>query len=178
MNTSNPTHPPRPASASVPHRDGHDHVNPADETLAALAAATDDGPVVMLNLNRYRERAQYPDGTADADVSGREAYLRYGAVAVEAIAATGGRILWSTDATEVVIGCDHDRYDEVVAVWYPSRAAFLGLASYPGYVEALVHRDAALQQASLIATRGAPEPVLTTPFPQPPATAAAEGGAS
>ena len=61
-----------------------------------------------------------------------EAYLRYGAVAMEAIAATGGQILWSTDAAEVVIGCDHDRYDEIVAEWYPSRAAFLGLAAYPG----------------------------------------------
>jgi uncharacterized protein (DUF1330 family) len=152
------------ARTRIPHHDGGDHVNPADETLAALAASGDDTPVVMLNLNRYRERAQYPDGTPDADVSGREAYLRYGAVAMEAIAATGGRILWSTDAMDVVIGCDHDRYDEVVAVWYPSRAAFLGLAAYPGYVEAMVHRDAALEQASLIATRGTPDALLSTPF--------------
>lgn len=144
-----------------------DHVNPSEATLAALAASGDDGPVVMLNLNRYRDRAEYPPGTPDADVSGREAYLRYGTVAIEAIAATGGRILWSTDAAEVVIGCDHDRYDEVVAVWYPSRAAFLGLTRHPGYLEALAHRDAALEQASLIATRGASDPVLATPFTPP-----------
>lgn len=169
MNASNP---------QLPGRDGHDHVNPSDETLAALATAGDDGPVVMLNLNRYRERAQYPEGTPDADVSGREAYLRYGAVAMQAIAATGGRILWSTDATEVVIGCDHDRYDEVVAVWYPSRAAFLGLASHPGYVEALADRDAALEQASLIATKGTPDAVLTTPFSEALAEPSATGGAS
>jgi uncharacterized protein (DUF1330 family) len=143
-----------------------DHVTPTDERLADVAAtgAADDSPVVMLNLNRYRDRAVYPDGTPDADVSGREAYLRYGAVAYPAILSVGGEILWATDALETVIGCDHDVYDEVVAVWYPSRSAFLRLAEYPGYMEAHAHREAALEQAALIATRGDAEPRLSQPF--------------
>jgi len=146
-----------------------DHVTPTDERLAAVAAAgaADDSPVVMLNLNRYRDRAEYPAGTPDAEVSGREAYLRYGAVAYPAILSVGGEILWATDAAETVIGCDHDVYDEVVAVWYPSRNAFLGLAEYPGYMEAHVHRDAAIAQAALIATRGEAEPRLAQPFSVP-----------
>jgi uncharacterized protein (DUF1330 family) len=143
-----------------------DHVTPTDERLAAVAAtgAEDGSPVVMLNLNRYRDRAAYPEGTPDADVSGREAYLRYGAVALPAITSVGGEILWATDALETVIGCDHDVYDEVVAVWYPSRAAFLRLAEYPGYMEAHAHREAAIEQAALIATRGEAEPHLGQPF--------------
>src|SRR3954463_5791002 len=106
-----------------------DHVSPEDARLAAVAGHphADDQPVVMLNLNRYHDRAQYPPGTTevDTDVSGREAYLRYGVVAYAAIQSVGGEILWATDAGETVIGCDHDGYDEVVAVWYPSREAFL-----------------------------------------------------
>jgi uncharacterized protein (DUF1330 family) len=143
-----------------------DHVTPTDERLAEVAAtgAEDGSPVVMLNLNRYRDRAQYAAGAADADVSGREAYLRYGAVAYAAIRSVGGEILWATDAAETVIGCDHDVYDEVVAVWYPSRAAFLALADFPGYMAAHVHRDAAIEQAALIATRGDAEPRLSQPF--------------
>ena len=145
-----------------------DHVTPTDEGLAATAAHphADDQPVVMLNLNRYHEQAQYPPGTTgiDVDVSGREAYLRYGVVAFAAIQSVGGDILWATDADETVIGCEHDRYDEVVAVWYPSRTAFLGLAAYPGYLESHVHRDAAIEQATLIAMRGESTPVLTQPF--------------
>lgn len=144
-----------------------EHVTPEDTRLAAVMAraAADDGPVVMLNLNRYRDRAQYPPGTPDADVSGREAYLRYGIVAAQAIAHVGGRILWATDTEEVVIGCDHDRYDEVVAVWYPSRATFLRLAEFPGYLDAHVHRDAGVEQAALLATKASAEPVLGTPYP-------------
>ncbi|MEP6626012.1 MAG: DUF1330 domain-containing protein [Acidimicrobiia bacterium] len=145
-----------------------DHVSPLDERLAAVAAHphADDQPVVMLNLNRYHHRAQYPAGTTgvDVDVSGREAYLRYGVVAYGAIQSVGGEILWATDAAETVIGCDHDEYDEVVAVWYPSRHAFLALAAFPGYMEALAHREAAIEQAALIATRGEATPVLTQPF--------------
>ncbi len=145
-----------------------DHVSPEDARLEAVAAHPHaaDQPVVMLNLNRYHDRAQYPPGTTDidTDVSGREAYLRYGVVAYAAIQSVGGEILWATDAAETVIGCEHDGYDEVLAVWYPSRAAFLGLAAFPGYMEAHAHREAAIEQATLIATRGEPTPVLTQPF--------------
>ena len=54
-------------------------VNPTREQLAAVAAVAGteaDGPLVMLNLNRYRERAAYeadPPGGGSPDVSGREA---------------------------------------------------------------------------------------------------------
>jgi uncharacterized protein (DUF1330 family) len=141
------------------------HIEPSDETLAALGGKADDGPFVALNLNRYRRRAQYPAGTPDADVSGREAYLRYGIVAFAAIMDTGGRILWAADAAEVVIGCGHDRYDEVVAVWYPSRKAFLGLEKYPGYREAFdLHRRASIEHASLLFFRAGSEPALGTPY--------------
>jgi hypothetical protein len=144
-----------------------DHVSPEPDRLATLLDADDGAPVVMLNLNRYRDRAQYPTGTPDSDVSGRDAYLRYGLVARDAIAAVGGRILWATNVDGLVIGCAHDRYDEVVAVWYPSRRAFLGLADHPGYLEAHVHRDAALEQATLIPCAASAEPVLVNPFPEP-----------
>jgi hypothetical protein len=141
------------------------HIEPSDETLAALGSKADDGPFVALNLNRYRRRAEYPPGTPDADVSGRAAYLRYGIVAFAAIMNTGGRILWAADAAEVVIGCGHERYDEVVAVWYPSRKAFLGLEEYPGYLEAFeLHRRASIEHASLLFFRAGSEPVLGAPY--------------
>jgi uncharacterized protein (DUF1330 family) len=139
------------------------HVEPDIKRLGAELGNDESAPVVMLNLNRYRDIADYGDGRAE-QVSGREAYLRYGVVAFAAIASVGGRILWSTDATDVIIGCDHDRYDEVVAVWYPTRGAFMRLAEHPGYLEALAHRTAAIEQATLIACAASPTPELSTPF--------------
>ena len=89
----------------------------------------------MLNLNRYRDR---------------EAYMRYGEVAAAVLERVGGRILWHTEAQLTVIGDDSDRYDEVIAVWYPSMAAFSALATDPEILAARAHRVAGLERAALI----------------------------
>lgn len=141
------------------------HPEPSDAQLAALGAHTPDGPVIALNLNRYRARAAYPPGTPDADVSGREAYLRYGLVALQAITSVGGRIVWATEARDVAIGCEHESYDEVVAVWYPSRKSFLALEQFPGYRQAFeLHRRAAVDHATLLLCDASSEAKLTSPW--------------
>ena len=141
------------------------HIDPTEAQLTAFAGADLTTPIVMLNLNRYRDRAAYPAGTPDADVSGREAYMRYGMVALAAILHVGGRILWATEGRQLAIGCDHDVFHEVVAVWYPSRAAFLSLEQYPGYHHAFeLHRRAAIDHAVLICCDGDAEPKLTSPY--------------
>jgi uncharacterized protein (DUF1330 family) len=131
-------------------------VNPDAEQLAAigeLAGGAGDGPVIMLNLNRYRARAAYqaePPGGLDPDVTGREAYERYGEVALPTLARVGGRVLWHTASPGTVIGDESDRYDEIIAVYYPSLQAFLGLALDPAILVATAHRSAGLARAALI----------------------------
>lgn len=131
-------------------------VSPTQEQLAAVAAIAGsdrDGPLVMLNLNRYRDHADYsaePPGGLSPDVSGREAYERYGEKALEVLTRLGGEILWHTQATMTVIGDQSDIYDEVIAVRYPSAQAFLTLAMDPEIGVALAHRDAGLVRAALI----------------------------
>lgn len=134
--------------------------------IAAAAGGSDDGPVVMLNLNRYRERAAYeaePPAGGGAEVGGREAYERYGAVAIAVLERVGARIVWHARADQTVIGDQDDRYDEVIAVWYPSRAAFLALATDPEIVAALPHRRAGLARAALICCEAGAEPALAAP---------------
>lgn len=145
------------------------HTFPTDEVLHQLLTAIGEGrgdePVVMLNLNRYRDVPEYADGRDVTGLTGRHAYLQYGIVAKAAIEAGGGRILWAADAAGLpLIGCDHDRYDEVVAVWYPSLRDFLGLEDFPGYRDALEHRDAAIEQAALLPFVGSPDRQLRSPF--------------
>lgn len=103
--------------------------------IAAQAGGAADGPVIMLNLNRYRDRDEY---------------LRYLAVAQGVLERVGGRVHWHADALATVIGDDSDRYDEVIAIWYPSRAAFLELATAPESLAAHHHRVAGLERAALI----------------------------
>ncbi|HEX6116795.1 MAG TPA: DUF1330 domain-containing protein [Solirubrobacterales bacterium] len=113
--------------------------------LTALAESDDDGPLVMLNLNRYRDR---------------EAYGRYGLVALRVLERVGGRILWHAQAEGTVVGGDAETYDEVIAVWYPSAAAFIALATDPETLEARRHRVAGLERAALIRCEAGAEPAL------------------
>jgi uncharacterized protein (DUF1330 family) len=141
-------------------------VEPGKEQLAALAAVAggpDDGPVVMLNLNRYRERALYeadPPGGGTRDVSGREAYERYGEVALEVLERVGAKILWHTEVQGTVIGDAASEFDEVIAVWYPSLTAFVSLATAPEVLVARADRIAGLERAALIRCASGPEPEL------------------
>lgn len=141
------------------------HIEPSPRQMEAIAAYRPDGPFVALNLNRYRERAAYPAGTPDADVSGREAYMRYGIVAFAAILSVGGKILWATEGRQVAIGDPDDLFHEVVAVWYPSRADFLRLEDHPGYRAAFeLHRRAAIERAVLLFCAADAQPLLTSPY--------------
>lgn len=156
-----------PVAPTAEFLEGKGHTMPEDAQLAAYVspiADGSDGPVVMLNLNKYRERAAYADGRDTGGRAGREVYLEYGIVAQQALASVGAKILWATDATTPLIGCDHDAYDEVLAIWYPSRASFVQLTEFPGYQDALVHREAALAWSSLIPCVGSDDATLKTPF--------------
>ena len=126
-------------------------VEPDDRQLreiVAQAGSPEDGPVVMLNLNRYRDRS---------------AYERYGEVALRVLERVGGRVLWQAEATRTVIGDETDRHDEVIAVWYPSAAAFVALATDPETLAARRDRLAGLERAAVICCSSGDAPVLAAP---------------
>lgn len=126
-------------------------VEPTDETLAELAeiaGGPEDGPVVMLNLHRYRDR---------------DAYYRYGAVAARVLERVGGRVVWYSQAQSLVIGADGDDYDEAIAAWYPSLAAFCELAGDAEIQTVRADREAGLEKAVLIRFGGDAEPRLSPP---------------
>jgi len=128
-------------------------IEPQPERLRAFLEQGDDtAPIVMINLLRYREQAAYPAGSVHAPCSGREAYQRYAEAATREVQATGGRLLWLGRVTATVIGPGDETWDDAILVQYPSRRAFLQMASRPEYREIAVHRTAALSDSRLIAT--------------------------
>jgi uncharacterized protein (DUF1330 family) len=138
-------------------------IDPSPEQLAHFLERADAaGPIVMLNLLRYRERAEYPPGTDASACSGREAYARYATVALVKVAAVGGRFLWMGSASASLIGPDTEAWDDVALVEYPSRQAFLQMVAMADYQAAVVHRSAALMDSRLIPTRVRLD-VLSTP---------------
>ena len=51
------------------------HIDPTRERFAAFRTSDRPGPIHMLNLVRFREKAAYPDGR---NATGAEAYAAYG----------------------------------------------------------------------------------------------------
>jgi uncharacterized protein (DUF1330 family) len=123
-------------------------IEPTPEQFARLVGSEDPGPVIMINLLRFKQRA---DGIDAADeITGAEAYARYGAAVTEFLEKVGGRILLALAATESVIGPLDGEWDMVLAVKYPSRSAFVAMTTDPGYLEIHGHRAAALADSRLI----------------------------
>jgi uncharacterized protein (DUF1330 family) len=120
-------------------------ITPNRDQARALADAPDDGPVVMLNLLKFKARADA------SDESGADAYGRYGDAVVAMVERTGGRVLWSGRAEQVLIGDPEQDWDAVVLVQYPSRKAFLAMTSTPDYGEAHTHRERGLERTIVIA---------------------------
>jgi uncharacterized protein (DUF1330 family) len=115
---------------------------PADQAAAFFSGA-EDGPFVMINLLKFRERADYPDGS-DAGLSGREAYARYGAGVRACLEAVGGKALYAGAVTELLIGEVEDVWDMVALAQYPSRAAMMAMVQSPDYQAIEKHRIAGL----------------------------------
>ena len=98
------------------------------------------GPVVLVNRFKLRERAAYGDGRP---ASGTEALMAYAATSVPALARVGGRFLASSPSVTPLFGTPADA-DLVVVGWYPDRAALLALLRDPDYRAAWEHRLAAV----------------------------------
>jgi len=107
----------------------------------------------MVNLLKFRDKAQYADGRSE-DITGREAYMRYIAAMGPIVAAAGGRFLFSGDVKDLVIGEAEELWDAVGIAEYPSRAEFHRIATSPEVQAIGVHREAGLAGQLLILTIG------------------------
>jgi uncharacterized protein (DUF1330 family) len=124
-------------------------IQPTQEQIERLAAATDEGAVIMLNLLRFKQQA---DGIDAADgITGAEAYGRYAVGVARLLERVGGRVLFTIVPQESVIGPEPVGWDLVAAVEYPSRRAFLEMTSDPEYLALHAHREAGLADTRLIA---------------------------
>jgi uncharacterized protein (DUF1330 family) len=128
-------------------------VYPTFEQIAPLAQDPTPGPIAMVNLLKFRDKAVYPDGRSD-DVSGREAYMRYATQMRSIVEAAGGRFLFSGEVKALVIGEVEELWDVVAIAEYPSRAAFHRLATSPEVQAIGIHREAGLAGQLLILTIG------------------------
>lgn len=112
-------------------------ITPSTENIAALQSLDLDGPVVMLNLLRFR-----PDG-------GEAEYRRYGQAAMPFLQRSGATIKYFGAGRATVIG--GEQWDEVVLVEYPTLQAFFEMTGDPDYPSDI--RSGALADSRLYCTQ-------------------------
>ena len=123
------------------------HIDPTKETFAAFRADDRDGPIHMLNLVRFRNKAAYPDGR---EATGAEAYAAYGRDSHPVFSRLGGKIVWRGNFELMLVGPNEEAWDECFIAEYPSVAAFVEMIRDPVYREAVKHRQAAVRDSRLV----------------------------
>ncbi len=128
------------------------HIDPARAQFNAFKGLDRDQPVEMLNLVRFREIADYPDGHANSGMTGAEAYAEYGKHSAPIFHRVGGTIQWRGTFECTLIGPVDEIWDACFIARYPSAHAFLAMVSDPDYQKAVIHRQAAVATSRLIRT--------------------------
>jgi uncharacterized protein (DUF1330 family) len=128
-------------------------VHPHPENVRAFLA-TGDEPVVMVNLLRFKDRAEYADGR-DTDLTGRQAYGLYATEMRKLVEGAGGRFVFSGEVKNLLLGEVEDLWDAVGLVEYPSPKTLVEIASSPRFAEIETHRVAGLAgQLNITAREG------------------------
>jgi len=102
-----------------------------------------EGPIFMVNLLKFKDRAQYQDNR-QSELTGREAYQIYGQAVSKLIGEYGGELVFHADVTFLALGQVEELWDEIAIAKYPNRAALLAMSTSQEWRDATVHRTAGL----------------------------------
>jgi hypothetical protein len=126
---------------------------PTRESGASFLRRNITGEVVMLNMLRVREIADYsgsPGLEPAKPISGREALQLYIEHTLPFLEESGGELLLVGDGGQYFIGPEDERWDVVLLVRQRSVDSFMAFASHPGYQAGIGHRTAAVLDSRLL----------------------------
>jgi len=112
---------------------------PTGEQIKAMIAMQDEGPIVMINLLKFK-----PDG-------GEESYRKYGEEFQKIMAPKGVEVIYQGECYLTMIG--QEEWDLVIVVKYPSRDSFIEMTQNPEYQEISKYRTDGLQDSRLFLTK-------------------------
>ena len=128
-------------------------VYPNKEQIKGFMEPVSEGPICMVNLLKFKEKAEYEDGR-DTDLTGREAYALYEEGVKKLLQEIGGGIGFKGDVERLALGEVEELWDVVgLAVW-PSRGAMFKVMQSPEMQAISVHRSAGLAGQINIETTG------------------------
>lgn len=123
------------------------NIDPEREQFEHFKNLPRDQPVMMLNLIRLNESANYENGRT---ATGEQAYASYGQESGPIFRKVGGEIIWRGRPESILIGPLQEHWDIAFIARYPTAGAFLAMVTDPDYQAVVYHRQAAVQDSRLI----------------------------
>jgi len=109
-----------------------------EDQFKILAENRNEGPVVMLNLLKFKKKG------------GREVYFRYIKESGPFAEEIGAKVLYIGRPNELLYG--EEKWDLLLLIHYPSREAFQKMINNPGYLKTHELREEGTERAVLYAT--------------------------
>jgi uncharacterized protein (DUF1330 family) len=125
----------------------------SQEAGAALFTRNISGEVIMLNLLRFRDVADYsanPELMPSDPISGAEAYQKYIDHTLPFLRRSGGDLIFLGKGGKYLIGPQEERWDLVMLVRQNSLSDFIAFSSNQEYLTGMGHRTAALEDSRLL----------------------------
>lgn len=117
---------------------------PDAEQMKGFQEPGGEGPIFMVNLLKFKEKAEYEDGR-ETELTGGQAYALYGQGVSKLIENYGGAAVFGGQVTRLTYGFAEDLWDLVAIAQYPNRQAMLDMITSAEYQECAVHRTAGLE---------------------------------
>ena len=113
----------------------------------------DKGKIVMLNLLKFREKADYTDLEKikpDEVIRGEEAYKLYMDNTLPELKKAGSRIIYYGKSHNFLIGPESEKWDAVLIVEHESVMKFMEFAQNEDYLKNAGHRTAGVKDSRLL----------------------------
>ena len=128
-------------------------VYPNKEQIKGFMEPASEEPICMVNLLKFKEKAEYDDGR-DTDLTGREAYALYEEGVKKLLQEIGGGVGFEGDVERLALGEVEELWDVVALAVWPSRGVMFEVMQSPGMQAISVHRSAGLAGQLNLETTG------------------------
>jgi|TARA_Y200000002_G_scaffold74371_2_gene58332 uncharacterized protein (DUF1330 family) len=118
-------------------------VTPNEEQLAGFLEGDTETPIKMVNLLKFKDKAEYEDGR-ETNLSGKEAYKIYADEVLGHLERVGGKSIFFGEVQRLMLGEVEELWDWVAIAEYPSRKAMLEMIMNSEYQKSEEHRSAGL----------------------------------
>ena len=128
-------------------------IQPNEKQIKEFQEGDTDTPIYMLNLLKFKQRADYEDGR-ESDSSGAQAYGIYAGEVGAHVEKVGGKAVFGGQVSRLMLGELEELWDSVALVMYPSRKAMFAMIQDPAYQASAIHRKAGLDGQLNIELKG------------------------